>query len=136
MGKFGDFTDAPRHPYVADRLSIRRRGDSGLVELPWAVFPLLRTPAGSGITHRVFGTFYNRIATRYSMRHGVTSYYFHPYEIDECAGFRASPATRSRRARFFMRKVGTAYREELWRFVRQHRHCLVNGETVANGCHA
>ncbi len=131
MGKFGDFVNAPTAPYFVETGNIGEPGDSGLLEIPWSVFPAIRTPAGSGITHRLFGERYNRAATKYSLSRGCSSYYFHPYEIDECIYYRRIDSKRiPLKAKFFMRNVGPKYLASLKRFLGDHQSQLINGESL------
>jgi hypothetical protein len=80
MGKYG-YTRAPLHPYVPSVHDIELPGDSGLVELPVAVFPGIRLVAGSGIFTRVFGYWWTKSALKRLLHTGDTVYYFHPYEL-------------------------------------------------------
>lgn len=126
--KSGDNSMAPRKPYRTDKKFINRAGDSALFEFPWAVFPILKMPAGSGILHRVAGDFYNQLATESSLKLGHTSYYFHPYEITdlkEISHFRLPFG-----AKIFLRKTGPSYFDSLQRFVKRYRAQLINGKNL------
>jgi peptidoglycan-N-acetylglucosamine deacetylase len=80
-GKYAGWLQAPMVPYVPSYEDIARRGDARIVELPLPSFPWLRVAAGSGITTRVFGYHWSRIALRSAIARGDTSYYFHSWEI-------------------------------------------------------
>lgn len=54
QGKYG-YTRTPLHAYVPSHHDIQLPGESGVVELPIAVFPGIRLVAGSGMFTRVFG---------------------------------------------------------------------------------
>jgi peptidoglycan/xylan/chitin deacetylase (PgdA/CDA1 family) len=80
FGQFGRFTKCPLNPYRLSDSSFYP-GDSELWEFPWPALPILRLPAGSGITTRMFGYTYAILAIEHALRTGNTAYYFHPYEI-------------------------------------------------------
>jgi len=126
MGKFGDFTNAPQRPYHSKKENIGKEGDSDLVELPWAVFPLLKLPAGSGITHRIFGNVYNNLALNSSLKKGHTAYYFHPYEITQVEEMKKMHLPL--KAKIFLQNCGDRYFQMLSIFLRKHQSRLVNGE--------
>lgn len=125
MGKFGAHTHAPRRPYHPEYTDIGREGNARLWEFPWAVFPLVQLPAGSGIMHRIGGSLYNALATHFSLRHGHTAYYFHPYEISSLTYV---PHRRlGWRVRIFLRGHGEPYFRRLKRFLTHYQDILVNG---------
>lgn len=128
MGKFGKFTDAPLRPYNPDYKDIGKEGNAELVELPWAVFPLFKLPAGSGIMHRIAGNIYNSIATKYSLKHGSISYYFHPYELNELNLNKKI----NLKTKIFNRNLGDKYFKSLSKFLRKRKDVLVNGRGLYN----
>lgn len=128
MGKFGNFENSPLHPYVAAKDNVGEEGDSGLLEFPWAVFPLLHLPAGSGIMHRIGGNLYNRIATDYSMRKGTVGYYFHPYELGSAQYY--EQYANSFTKKIFTRNIGQNYSNMLREFLFRYKNELVNGITL------
>lgn len=131
FGKFGNFTNSPQYPYIASVENIGVEGDSGLLEIPWASFPILKTPSGSGITHRIFGDLYNSIATNYSLRKGTCSYYFHPYEIDDCKYYRSIENIKFPfKVKLFMRNIGNNYFNKLKTFLIKNRQKLINGKSL------
>ena len=134
FGKFGNFSKSPKKPYVTSRNNIGKEGISGLLEIPWASFPIFKTPAGSGITHRVFGNLYNSIATIHSLRNGICSYYFHPYEIDDCNYYKSNTKIKyPMKVKIFMKNIGNDYFRDLKSFINIYKRRLINGESIYNG---
>jgi peptidoglycan/xylan/chitin deacetylase (PgdA/CDA1 family) len=125
MGKFGNFTKAPLKPYRPSYQNLGEEGNSRILELPWAVFPGLKLPAGSGIMHRIMGNKYNNYATLHSLRKGSVSYYFHPYEISEnrYLNLQSMPL----KVRVFMLRTGKPYFYSLKNFLIKHKEKLTNG---------
>ena len=131
FGKFGEFTNSPQFPYITSNQNIGVQGDSGLLEIPWASFPILKTPAGSGITHRIFGNLYNSIATKYSLRKGTCSYYFHPYEVDEYISYKSITNIKFPfKVKIFMKNIGEEYFKNLKRFLLKYKNRLINGSSL------
>jgi hypothetical protein len=115
-GKYG-YTRAPLHPYVPSRYDIELPGESGIVELPVAVFPGIRLVAGSGIFTRVFGYWWTKLALRLLLRTGDTVYYFHPYELmsaPKLDGLRLPQ-------RVFLRNVGNVMRRYFHKLMQDFR---------------
>ena len=133
MGKFGAFTDAPHRPYCPSYADIAVEGNSHIWEFPWATLPYLNLPAGSGIMHRIGGNIYNSIALNFSLRLGHTSYYFHPYEIQE-SPFLASFTNLNLKTRIFNRRIGRHYLSDLKRFLNHHRLALISGKELLQLC--
>jgi len=128
MGKFGKFTNAPRKPYYTKGDDIGSSGNSTLMELPWAVFPYFKLPAGSGIMHRIGGNLYNTISVKDSLNRGHTSYYFHPYELNQLDELKNVPLPF--KAKFFLRRSGNTYYENLKLFLTKNADRLINGENL------
>ena len=132
FGKFGDFIKAPSYPYHPDINNIGHEGNATLLEIPWAVFPYGKLPAGSGIMHRIAGDWYNSTAVRSVLQKGHTSYYFHPYEIsslDELKN-RKLPL----KAKIFLRDCGGNYFFKLKNFLSEHKRNLINGRDLYKLC--
>lgn len=126
FGKFGEFTKAPRFPYHPSYNDIAKTGNTELWEFPWATFPILKLPAGSGIMHRLAGNMYNNIAIRNSLNKGTTSYYFHPYELSKLDfSFR-----KNLKIKLFLRNTGETYYSKLKHFLNKHKDILINGEEL------
>lgn len=125
MGKFGNFTQAPRHPYILARDCFARKGDSGLWEFPWPVFPLLNLPSGSGIMSRIAGYSYTVISLDHALKGGDTVYYFHPYEI----GPRPS-LLNSLKTKIFLRWLGAPYLAMLERLCLRYRGRFISGKML------
>jgi len=126
--KSGDNSEAPGKPYFTDAKRVNKEGDSNLMEFPWAVFPVLKLPAGSGILHRVAGDWYNNIATSSSLELGHTAYYFHPYEVvdlNEITGVKLPM-----KAKIFLRRIGDEYFRSLKIFLSKYKSVLINGESL------
>lgn len=128
MGKFGKFTKSPLKPYIPDRKNIGTPGNSGIYELPWAIFPGVKFPAGSGIMHRIMGQQYNNIATNYSLKRGSISYYFHPYEIQNLNYLKNFNLPF--KVKIFFRNMGDSYFAMLKKFLNSHSDKLINGERL------
>lgn len=123
FGKFGDFTKAPSVPYHPSSKDIAVEGNSPIWEIPWATFPYLKFPAGSGIMHRIGGNLYNNIATNSSLKKGATSYYFHPYELAELK----CDFEKNTKIKIFLRNLGDNYFNSLEYFLTKHKEKLING---------
>lgn len=123
LGKFGDFTKAPTFPYHPSVNNIAHQGDSKLWEIPWAVLPGLKLPAGSGIMHRIAGSLYNNIATKYSLRKGSSSYYFHPYELAKIK----CDFDKNLKIKIFLKSIGEGYYSSLKKFLYRYEDRLING---------
>lgn len=128
MGKFGKFTKSPLKPYIPDRKNIGTPGNSGIYEFPWAIFPGVKFPAGSGIMHRIMGNYYNTIATNYSLKRGPISYYFHPYEIQNLNYLKNFNLPFI--VKIFFRNMGDSYFSMLKKFLKGHSDKLINGEQL------
>ena len=126
MGKFGKFLDAPLHPYNPSFDNIGKEGNSNIFEFPWAVFPLMNLPAGSGIMHRIAGNTYNEIATKFSLEKGTVAYYFHPYEISDLN----FTFKKNWLISFFLRNLGSTYYNSLKNYLEKYKNRLVNGITL------
>ena len=133
FGKFGAFTRAPQRPYHPSYDDLGAEGRAALWEFPWAAFPVLMLPAGSGIMHRIGGDLYNWSATHFSLRKGHTSYYFHPYEIDACVHVQRLE-NMDLRTRLFILRLGDSYITSLERFLKKHRRRLVSGAELLGLC--
>lgn len=106
-GKFSDSINSNRNPYELSEESFSKTGHSGLWELPWPVMPLIKTPAGSGITSRILGQAYTFVSLDSTLKNGDAVYYFHPYEI----GKRPDLTDPNPYVRLFLRGVGDSYRK-------------------------
>lgn len=128
MGKFGNFTGAPRNPYILDRGDFAREGTSGLWEFPWPVFPLLSLPSGSGIMSRIAGYRYTVISLEHALKRGDTVYYFHPYEI----GSRPALPFKNLHTQIFLRRLGEPYRRMLEKLCTRYRGRFISGRMLYN----
>jgi peptidoglycan/xylan/chitin deacetylase (PgdA/CDA1 family) len=125
MGKFGKFQNAPHNPYQLSRDDLAVRGDSGLWEFPWPVFPWGRLPAGSGITSRIAGYRYTVSALDAALKTGDSVYYFHPYEIGSRPKIRMNA-----KIRLFLRNLGPRYFKMLVRLIERYRGRFVTGREL------
>lgn len=126
MGKFGNFKNAPKNPYILDTNDFGCEGTSGLWEFPWPVFPILRLPSGSGIMSRIAGYTYTVMSLEHALKGGDTVYYFHPYEI----GPRPSLPFSSLHTKVFLRRIGEPYKKMLIRLCRRYRGRFVSGKML------
>lgn len=133
FGKWGSFLRAPRKPYRPDYFDISKEGTSKLWEFPWAVLPFLKLPAGSGITHRIMGNLFNRIAIIDSLNKGHTAYYFHPYEIHD-SEILNNIGRRKFTITVFLRDAGTPYYHSLHRLLKSYRTQLISGRDLLQLC--
>lgn len=125
-GKFGDFKNGPRTPYILDHHDFSKAGDSGLWEFPWPVFPLLQLPAGSGITSRMAGYWYTIISLESTLKKGDTVYYFHPYEI----GPRPFLPRENIQVKLFLRNLGKPYLKMLKKLCIHFQGKFISGEML------
>ncbi len=133
FGKFGNFIHTPRKPYHPSYEDIGEEGDAKLWEFPWATFPIVKTPAGSGITHRILGNLYNAIAAANSLQRGHSSYYFHPYEIDQ-SEYLTEISRKRIFTRLFVRRIGPSFYQSLKNFLEKYQEILISGEELVDLC--
>ncbi|NLO90192.1 MAG: polysaccharide deacetylase family protein [Clostridia bacterium] len=126
MGKYGNFINAPRNPYILDLNDLAREGNSGLWEFPLPVFPVLRLPSGSGITSRICGYYYTVISLQCALKQGDTVYYFHPYEI----GPRPNLPFKNPYTMLFLRNIGQPYLKMLKKLCALFRGRFISGKML------
>ncbi len=126
FGQFGNFTKCPVNPYRLKEDSYSE-GKSELWEFPWAHFPVLKLPSGSGITTRMFGLHYAVISLKNALRTGHTSYYFHPYEIEESPNVKSY---KSLHATLYMRNLGKTYLKRLKAIINKFKGQFISGEEL------
>jgi len=126
MGKFGNFNEAPKNPYMLDNNDFSSHGNSGLWEFPWPVFPFFNLPSGSGITTRIVGYYYTVIALEHALKSGDTVYYFHPYEI----GPRPQLPHENIKIRLFLRNLGKSYLKMLTRICTRFQGQYISGKML------
>jgi len=126
FGQFGRFTKCPLNPYRLSHDSYYQ-GDSELWEFPWPVLPVVRLPAGSGITTRMFGYTYAIMAIQYALKTGNTAYYFHPYEIGPSPNLKTYG---SLYAKLRMRNLGDRYLRMLRSLLNRYQGYFLPGEEI------
>ena len=98
-GWFG-YYGAPLHPYNPSRQNLAKQGKNrDFFEVPIAVFPYLRLPAGGGWFLRNLGVRYVKAAVRLLLGRGVpVILYIHPLDVDaEVPNFEGLPFHVTRR---------------------------------------
>ena len=123
LGKFGNFHHLEVYPYRSCLNDIAKAGDDGILEFPWPVFPIVKLPAGSGITHRIFGDTYNKISHLKALNKGYSSYYFHPYEIEGIN----QKFNKNFKIKVFYKDLGEVYFYKLEKFLYENINYLCNG---------
>jgi peptidoglycan/xylan/chitin deacetylase (PgdA/CDA1 family) len=127
-GKYRGWIDAPMAPYHPRYDDVATPGDATLVELPLPSFPVLKIAAGSGIVMRVFGFHWTYWAIRSALRHGNSSFYFHPWEL----GPRPSPAGHRLKNEIFLRHTGPWMARSVERIVKTFATRIVTARTSAD----
>ena len=123
LGKFGNFQHLKVYPYRSCLNDISKIGEGGVLELPWPVLPVFKLPAGSGITHRIFGDTYNKISHLKALNSGYSSYYFHPYELEKINhGF-----SKNFKIKVFCKHLGESYFKKMEKFLFENKNYLCNG---------
>jgi len=125
-GKYGRFTKAPVNPYRLSFHDFSTLGDSPLFEIPFPVFPYFKFPSGSGITTRMFGYWYVRIALDYALKKGSSLFYFHPYEI----GTKPNVTYESTWALFQMRRIGVQFYRNLVKLIKRYKGNFTSGREI------
>ncbi len=126
MGKFGKFTYAPKNPYQLSYNDFAKKGNSGLWEFPWPVFPVLSLPSGSGIMSRIAGYNYTILSFKNALKTGDTVYYFHPYEIGNPPDIKIP----NLKTRIFMRRMGENYFFMLQKIIKRYKGSFICGEEL------
>jgi len=130
FGKFGRFTNAPINPYELSNKDFSIRGQSGLWEFPWPVFPWLSLPAGSGIMSRIAGYWYTIKSIENALNTGDSVYYFHPYEIGPLPKIK-NPNLKTK---IFLRNLGDNYLKMLSKIIKRYRKRFISGEELLTKC--
>jgi hypothetical protein len=123
-GKYKEYARSPSRPYRVSLNSICRRGNSGLVEIPVSVFPLIRMPGGQSIMTRIAGWPWTSIALDSALRSGPACYYMHPYEFNPTQG----AANLHLRERLFLMRTGTYMKSSLSKLLRKYGERIVTAE--------
>ena len=129
-GKFKEHSHAPRRPYRVSLNSVCRRGNSGLVEIPVSVFPLIRMPGGTAIMTRILGWPWTSITLDSALRTGPACYYMHPYEFNPTQGLRHMHLNE----RVFLMRTGSYMKGNLERLLRKYRGRIVTAEDYVSLC--
>jgi peptidoglycan/xylan/chitin deacetylase (PgdA/CDA1 family) len=109
FGKYRGFHGTPQVPYVMAGDDLRRAGQGGLVELPIPSMPVLHIPGSIVIVHRIFGTWYSKLAIAAALRRGYGLYYCHPYDLNPAPQL----GLLRWKHRTFLRQLGPWYAREL-----------------------
>lgn len=126
LGKYRHHQYAQRNPYMTSHTDFIEPGDSGLWEIPWPIFPYLKTPSGSGIMSRIAGYRYITYSLDSALQTGHTSYYFHPYEI----GMKPQLNRMNFRTKLFLKNLGEPYYVILCKILKRYRGKFFNGEAL------
>ncbi|MCE9616423.1 MAG: polysaccharide deacetylase family protein [Lentisphaerae bacterium] len=114
FGKYRGFHGTPQTPYVMAPEDLRRAGAGGLVELPIPSMPVAHIPGSIVIVHRIFGTWYCKLAIAAALRRGYGMYYCHPYDLNPAPTL--GPLRWKHRT--FLRHLGPWYERELGQLLR------------------
>jgi len=129
-GKFKEHSHAPRRPYQVSLNTVCRRGNSGLVEIPVSVFPIIRMPGGNAIMTRVLGWPWTSITLDSALRSGPACYYMHPYEFNPTQGLHDMHLNE----RLFLMRTGSYMKDNLRKLLRKYEGRIVTAEHYVANC--
>ena len=129
-GKFKEHANAPQRPYRVSLNSVCRRGNSGLVEIPVSVFPIIRMPGGNAIMTRILGWPWTSITLDSALRSGPACYYMHPYEFNPSQGLHYKHLNE----RIFLMRTGNFMKRNLKKLLRKYEGRIVTAEYYVAQC--
>lgn len=129
-GKYKGQSQAPSRPYQVSLNSVCRRGNSGLIEIPVSVFPLIRMPGGQAIMTRILGWPWTSITLDSALRSGPACYYMHPYEFNPTQGLRDLHLNE----RVFLLRTGNYMKGNLKKLLRKYEGRIVTAEYYVANC--